>query len=159
MAYLFVLFLLFAVRGEKVKFVINNCLCDMVLHDFHNYTGILDVAPPASIAKGTSAVWEYEYASRVEFGSVLNSNFNYYQKGETTDNIVHYYFNVNTTGGIFASIQGPYLGYKLCVDVPYADGTLPQVIGTYLWWRDNTTDSQCASQIPAINNCAYTVEF
>ena len=72
-------FLMVFVQSGNVKFVLNNCVDNMVLHDYHNYTGILEVPPPDKVEKGTSAIWEYEYTKRVEFGSVLNSNFNYYQ--------------------------------------------------------------------------------
>merc|ERR1719477_403348 len=132
-AVLFAVLFQICVRGGNIKFIINDCATDLVLHNYHNYTGRTITPPPQTIAKGTSGLFEFEYAAKAEFGSMLDGNLNYYQKGEDNDNYVHYFWNVNITGGVYYDLEGPYLGRYVCTDIPSNNGTLPSVLGTYMW--------------------------
>ena len=146
-----------AVHGESIKFIMNNCVGDLVLHNYHNYTGDTVTPPPESLSLFSSGTFEIEYAKHEEFGSVLDGNLNYYQKGESNDNIIHYFFNVNITGGVYYDIEGPYLGTYVCTDIPSNNGSLPQVFGAYMWWGSNATLDKCKDAANTIPNCAYQV--
>merc|ERR1719469_367006 len=69
------------IQGANIKFIINDCATDLVLHNYHNYTGKTLTPPPQTIEKGSSGQFEFQYAAKAEFGSVLDANLNYYQKG------------------------------------------------------------------------------
>merc|ERR1719245_62275 len=61
--------------------------------------------PPKAISKDSSAeIFKFEYAKIALFGSMLDSNINYYQKG-TTHILLHGFFNVNKTGGMYVDIE------------------------------------------------------
>ena len=106
---------------------------------------------------------EYEYAKVPIFGSLLDGNINYYQKGE--DNFIefHWYVNVNATGDVFSSIQGPGHGLftdMTCADVPLDTGKLPSVIGVWVYFAGNQTYEGCKESVPSNSNldtCIYNV--
>ena len=141
--------------GETVKFYFNNCVGDLYIHDYHNYTG-KTIIPPSDVQLFSSNMFEFEYATRAEFGSYLDGNVNWRSKYETKANLVHYFFNVNETGGMYLDVEDHYtLGATGCLDVPDNGGTLPSIVGVYAYWRSNTTFDQCKTATNAIDECTY----
>mmetsp|Transcript_42049 Transcript_42049/g.51747 ORF Transcript_42049/g.51747 Transcript_42049/m.51747 type:complete len:157 (+) Transcript_42049:47-517(+) len=139
----------------NVKFYMNDCVGYLYLDNYHNYTGILLQEPTLEVNDFEQGTFEYQYASRSEFGSLLDGNLNYYGRG-TKNILVHYFYNVNTTGGIYADIEDHHtIGSKICTDVEQNKGTLPSVIGVYFWYIANSSFDACKSATPAIDSCTY----
>lgn len=145
---------------QNVKLYINDCYEDLVLENYHNYTGDVLVAPPPKIAKGTSTMVEYEYARFPEFGSYLDGNINYYGSSGTGLTDLHLFLNVNETGGVYAFVTASagVLNSTGCLDVEDNKGTLPSVIGIYAYFTANQTNQECKSSSPPIDNCKYIFE-
>ena len=164
-------------NGATVKFYLNECVDDLVLDNYHNYTGKITIPPPTNIKENSSALlFEYEYASKAEFGSLLDGNINYYKsKAFITDKnnnqilnvyasdiLLHVFVNINATGGIYVSVQtnkNEELSGSACSDVPNNGGTLPKVVGVYAWFTTNQTETECKAQTPPITDCKYTFDF
>lgn len=144
--------------GDTVKFYLNECIDNLELDNYHNYTGVALSTPPNAITADSSvAIFEFEYASRAEFGSLLDGNLNYFQAGTKTI-LLHYYFNVNVTGGIYSDVEDHHvLGAQICTDVKQNDGTLPSVVGVHVWWLENSTYEACAKATNEIPSCTYTL--
>ena len=143
------------IYGESVKFYFNNCVGDLYLHDYHNYTGITLTSPP-NITLFESGIFEYEYATHEEFHSLLDGNVNWRSKYETKANLVHLFFNVNTTGGIYVDVEDHHtLGAVGCSDVIDNNGQIPTIIGIYSYWRSNTTYDTCKSKTNNIDGCQH----
>eukprot|EP01084_Bolivina_argentea_P127740 225893_1 len=151
-------------KSEKVQFYFNDCLEDLSLANYHNYTGITTVPPPTSVKITETAIFEFQYAKIAAFGSLLDGNVNYDKEGQSHDlpYTWHYWFNVNKTGYIawdVESVVNYTVGTHICsdIDVTSNNGTLPHVIGAYAWWIANSTYDQCKSMTKTIQNCEYTV--
>ena len=150
------------VFGKNVKFYMNNCIAEeLVLDNFHNYTGVLVTDPPKVMDADSQSLFEYEYASKAIAGSLLDGNLNYYPQNETASKFFHYFINVNSTGGLFLDVvdekssNAPKLDATFCADIELNQNALPEVIGTYFWIKDTTMFSKCADSTPIIPGCQY----
>ena len=150
--------LLAITKGSTVKFFVNDCMEDLFLKDYHNYTGKI-VTPPPQIIKQNSSVllFEYEYAAKEEYGSLLDGNINYYPYSSATFfPEFHIFVNINTTGGLYLSIQAPFVwNGSACMDVDNNGGVLPSVVGIYSWFVTNQTETQCQLNTPLISDCKH----
>lgn len=157
LALLMILLMNLSESRQSVKLFINDCYEDLVLENYHNYTGDILVAPPDKIQKDTSTMVEYEYARFVEFGSYLDANINYYGTSGRNQTDLHVFLNVNETGGVYAFVTAAagVLNSTGCLDVPDNKGTLPSVIGLYAFFVNNQTDAECRTNSPPIQNCKY----
>eukprot|EP01084_Bolivina_argentea_P284828 488250_1 len=147
-----------SMRSQNVKFYLNDCMGNLTLANCHNYTGIAIIPPPSNVIYGSSAIFEYQYASKAEFGSLLDANVNYAVKGQASYDLLHYFFNVNSTGELYTSVEMGNLSYILahdiCTDIKQNQGTLPSVIGLYVYYT-NSTLNQCKSITKEIPSCTY----
>ena len=146
------------IYGADVKLYLNECIGDLTLDNYHNYTGKALATPPNEVKTDSSVqIFEFEYASRAEFGSYLDGNLNYFQSGTKTI-LLHYFFNVNYTGGVYADVEDHHvLGSKICSDVELNNNKLPSVLGVYVWWMANTTYDQCKQATNEIPSCTFTL--
>ena len=145
----------FTAHCENIKIYFNNCVADLYLNDYHNYTG-KTITPPPDIKLFETGVFEYEYANRAEFHSYLDGNVNWRSKNQVSFNLVHLFFNVNSTGGLYVDVEDHHtLGASGCLDVPDNGGQLPTILGIYSWWLSNTTFDTCQQATTTINGCDY----
>eukprot|EP01084_Bolivina_argentea_P031963 59138_1 len=147
-------------NASTVTFHLNECMYDLRLDDYHNYTGKIVTPPPQNISVDSSVLlFEYEYAKKAEFDSVLDGNINYFTpRSSNLSDAFHIFVNVNKTGGVYLSVQPPpEFNGTGCMDVPNNSGTLPSVIGIWAWFTDNQTETQCQSDTKPINNCKYSI--
>ena len=141
--------------SENIKVYFANCVADLYLNDYHNYTGKI-ITPPPDIKLFDTGVFEYEYATREEFHSLLDGNVNWRSKNEARANLVHLFINVNQTGGMYVDVEDHHtLGASGCLDVSDNGGQLPTILGIYSWWRSNTTFETCQQATSTINGCDY----
>ena len=85
---------------------------------------------------------------------------NYYGNGGN-GNQMHFFLNVNSTGGIEVFMTAPQAGLinsTGCADVEDNGGTLPSVIGVYAYFTANQTNDECKAKTPQIDNCKYTFQ-
>lgn len=151
---IFVLVLL--AKSENVKFYLADCLEQLSLDNYHTYAGEVVTPPPMNITVGSVAAFEYEYSSRSAFGSYLDGNLNYYAPGASAENLLHYYWNVNETGIVYADIEySGVVGSTICTDIKQGTGSLPQVIGAYVYWKSNSTFDKCKSITNSIPSCTF----
>ena len=145
-------------RSEDVIFYIADCIGELGLSSYHTYTGETLEAPPQNVSLSSTAMFKFEYSSRSEFGSFLDGNLNYYCPGASAANNLHYYWNVNSTGDVFAQIEYTgVIGSQICTDIKQGTGALPGVVGAYIWWKANTTYDQCKAMTDTIPQCTYTI--
>ena len=144
------------IRAEYVTFHLNECIGDLVLKNYHNYIGKVVAEPPATVSKDSSAeIFKFEYAKIALFGSMLDSNINYFQEG-TTHILLHGFFNVNKTGGIFMDIEDHHLfGAEYCTDIELDKGKLPTVVGVYVWDLKNGTVDECKRATGTVKDCTH----
>ena len=146
------------IKSENVKFYLADCVGNLGLDNYHSYTGDVITPPPTNVSLGSTAMFEFEYASRAEFGSYLDGNLNYFAPGASATNLLHYFWNVNSTGGIYYDIEySAVIGSSICSDVEQNKGKLPQVIGAYIWWIANSTFDKCKSVTNEIPQCTYSI--
>ena len=146
------------VHGENVKFYLNECIEDLELHNYHNYTGKVLSEPPKKVEKDSSILlFEFEYARIALFGSKLDANLNYYQAGaDEKPPYFHTFFNINETGGIYLDVESHFsMGAKYCMDVQENGGKLPSVFGYYVWWKANSTFDGCKKATKTIADCTH----
>merc|ERR1712129_229006 len=93
-----------AYGAQNVKLFINDCFENLKLDNFHSYYGEVVTQPPPEIKKGTTATVEYTYARFPALDAVLDGNINYYGSSGKGANDLHMFFNVNTTGGVYAFV-------------------------------------------------------
>merc|ERR1740123_674119 len=148
----------------SVKVYLNDCITDLTLKNFHNYTGKIVDGPIGEVKRYSSVeMIEYEYATRATFGSLLDANINYYKQGEDEDVLFHWYLNVNTTGDVYSQIitnKNEVLAGQTCVDVPLEMGKYPSVMGIWIYWPNNQTLAGCKSNVPnddSLDTCIYNV--
>eukprot|EP01084_Bolivina_argentea_P274210 467316_1 len=148
--------------GENVKFYMNSCIEEeLMLYNYHNYTGVLITDPPASMKGNSQSMFEYSYATKAIYGSVLDANLNYYPSNESESKFFHYFINVNNTGGLFLDIvdekssTAPKINATYCSDVELNNNALPSIIGAYFWLQNTNTFTSCRQATPIINGCNY----
>ena len=148
--------LIAVLRAEHVTFHLNECIGDLVLKNYHNYTGKVLAEPPSTVSKGSSVeIFKFEYAKIALFGSMLDANLNYYQSG-TTHILLHGFFNVNKTGGIYMDIESHFdFGAEYCTDIALNEGKLPSVVGVYTWTLKNGTLDECKEETGKIKDCTH----
>ena len=162
MKFLLVLLALFIalIECKDVTFYLNECISNLVLGNYHVYWGSVVTPPPSNITDYGMALMEFEYQKVEAFGSLLDWNLNYWQQGNAHGSyLLHGYFNVNDTDGLYIQIEDSHtLGWSICTDVKINDGTLPSVVGVYVYWLSNQTADSCKSMTKTIPNCEYMVQ-
>ena len=152
-------------KSQTVKFHLNECMADLILLDYHNFTGQMIQAPPQTIEQDSSVIlFEYDYARKEEFGSMLNMNINYVPKGvpNSPTTTFHTFLNVNVSGGVYISTsfsagQPQFYNATGCTNVENNGGTLPSTIGLYVWFKKNQTETECKAATTAIDDCKFLV--
>ena len=82
----------------SLKYYVYDCVSDFKIDNYHGYIGNYTIAPPDTITIDTGVTWEVEYASKPEFTSILDVNFNYYYTPEGHNQqtgVFHGYQNVD----------------------------------------------------------------